>query len=260
MRFPRRGRVRTHSRWRRARRKTGDHYVLNGRKLWITNALRGRSVPRVRKREPRRPDIAVSRFLRRRDSPGFSVGKKEDKLGIGASSTCELLLDNCRVPEGECNAGERVRDTRSPWRRSTKAALESALRWSAWLGASLQAPRIRQASASSSASPIAEFQGVQFDLARMATGVAAARLLVYNAARLRDAGLPFTSPKRRWRSITARRLPSRWRRRLSRSLADLDLPAITRWRSSTATPRSGRIYEGTSNMQLSTIAKQVLGG
>ena len=169
----------------------GDHFLLTGRKLWITNAAEAGFFLLFANANPEAGYKGITAFLIEREFPGFQVGKKEDKLGLRASSTCELILDNCRVPRenvmGEVGQGlqDRHRDAeRRPHRHRRADDRPGARR-------ARPRRRLRQASASSSARPIGEFQGVQFELAKMATEVEAARLLVYNAARLRDAGLPF---------------------------------------------------------------------
>src|SRR6185295_6245699 len=150
----------------------GDHFLLNGRKLWITNAAE------------------AGFFLLEREFPGFQVGKKEDKLGLRASSTCELVLDNCRVPRenvmGEIGKGYKIAiETLNEGRIAIGAQMIGLARGA--LDHAVAYARQRKQFGKT----IGEFQGVQFELAKMATEVEAARLLVYNAARLRDAGMPF---------------------------------------------------------------------
>src|SRR5262249_29783168 len=168
----------------------GNHFLINGRKLWITNAAESGLYLLFANANPSAGYKGVTAFLVEREFPGFQVGKKEDKLGLRASSTCELLLDNCRVPRenvlGEVGLGYKIAiETLNEGRIAigaqmlglARAALEHALAY---------AKERKQFGKT-----IGEFQGVQFELAKMATEIEATRLLVYNAARLRDAGLPF---------------------------------------------------------------------
>src|SRR5579863_1720273 len=163
----------------------GDHFVLNGRKLWITNAAEAGLFLLFANANPSAGYRGITAFLIERDFPGFQVGKKEDKLGIRASSTCELILDNCRVPRenvmGEIGKGYKIAiETLNEGRIAigsqmiglARGALEHAIAYAK------QRKQFGKA--------IGEFQGVQFELARMAIDVEAARLLVYNAARMRD--------------------------------------------------------------------------
>jgi alkylation response protein AidB-like acyl-CoA dehydrogenase len=171
-------------------RQDGDHYVIQGRKLWITNAYEADIFIVFATVNPEAGYRGITAFLVERGMPGFTVGRKEDKLGIRASSTCELIFEDCRVPAahviGEVGKGYKVAiETLNEGRIGIGAqmlglaagALEHAVTYT----------RERK----QFGKPIAEFQGVQFQLARMATEVEAARLLVYNAARLRDLGEPF---------------------------------------------------------------------
>jgi alkylation response protein AidB-like acyl-CoA dehydrogenase len=192
-----------------------------------------------------------------RDFLGFRVGKKEDKLGIRASSTCELILDDCPVPRenviGEVGKGYKIAiETLNEGRIGIGAqmlglaegALEVALEYSK------QRKQFGK--------PIAEFQGVQFELAEMAVEVEATRLMVYNAARLRDAGLPFVTESamcKYFASQIAERVASRAVEVLGGVGFTKDYPAEKFYRDA----KIGRIYEGTSNMQRLTIAKQLLG-
>src|SRR5499433_2063694 len=168
----------------------GDHFVLNGRKLWITNAAEAGLFIVFANVNPEQGYKGITAFLIERDFSGFTVGKKEDKLGIRASSTCELILDDCRVPKanviGNVGQGYKVAiETLNEGRIGIGAQMTGLAQGA--LDHALAYARERK----QFGKPIAEFQGVQFDLAEMAVQVGAARLMVYNAARLRDAGLPF---------------------------------------------------------------------
>ncbi len=235
----------------------GDHYMLNGRKLWITNGYEAGTYLLFANANPEAGYRGITCFLIERDFPGFQVGKKEDKLGIRASSTCELILDNCRVPKanvlGEAGKGYKVAiETLNEGRIGIGAQMIGLARGA--LGHALNYARERK----QFGKPIAEFQAVQFDLARMATEVEAARLLVYNAARLRDAVLPFTTEAamaKYYSSEVAEQVASKAVEVLGGVGFTRDYPVEKLYRDA----KIGRIYEGTSNMQLATIAKQVLG-
>jgi short-chain 2-methylacyl-CoA dehydrogenase len=236
----------------------GDHYVLNGRKLWITNGYEAGLFLVFANVNPEAGYRGITCFLVERDFPGFQVGKKEDKLGIRASSTCELLFDNCRVPKsnvmGQVGKGYKVAiETLNEGRIGIGAQMVGLAR-----GALTQALGYAK-ERKQFGKPIAEFQAVQFDLARMATSVEAARLLVYNAARLRDAGLPFTTEAamaKYYSSQIAEQVASKAVEILGGVGFTRDYPVEKFYRDA----KIGSIYEGTSNMQLGTIAKQVLGG
>jgi len=192
-----------------------------------------------------------------REFPGFQVGKKEDKLGLRASSTCELILDNCRVPRenvlGDVGKGYKVAmETLNEGRIGIGAQMIGLAR-GALEHAIAYARERRQFG-----KPIGEFQGVQFDLAKMATQVEAARLMVYNAARLRDAGLPFLTE-----AAMAKYYSSEIAEEVASKAIEIhggvgitrDYPVEKLYRDA----KIGRIYEGTSNIQLLTIAKKLLG-
>lgn len=237
--------------------KKGDKWILNGRKLWITNAKEASLFIVFANVDPSKGYKGITAFLVERDFPGFSVGKKEDKLGIRASSTCELIFEDCRVPRsavlGDVGKGYKVAiETLNEGRIGIGAqmlglaqgALDHALHYTQ---ERKQFGKI-----------IANFQGVQFQLARMATDVEASRLLVYNAARLRDAGKPFLTEAAMCK-IFASEVAER-----NASLAInlyggygfvKDYPVEKLYRDA----KIGQIYEGTSNLQLQTIAKQILG-
>jgi len=234
----------------------GEHYLLNGRKLWISNAAEAGLFVLFANADPAAGYRGITAFLVERDFPGFHVGKKEDKLGLRASSTCELLLDNCRVPK-ENVLGERG--------KGYKIAIETLNEGRIGIGA--QMVGLAQGALNHAVKyakerkqfgqAIAGFQGVQFDLARMATEVEAARLLVYNAARLRDAGLPFVKEAamaKYYASDMAEKVASRAIEIHGGVGVTKDYPVEKLYRDA----KIGRIYEGTANIQLLTIAKKLL--
>ncbi len=235
----------------------GDSYLLNGRKLWITNAKEADVFIVFATVNRELGYRGITAFLVDRQTPGFSVGKKEDKLGIRASSTCELILEDCRVPKsnvlGEAGKGYKVAiETLNEGRIGigaqmlgvARGALEHALGY---------AKERRQFGKA-----IAEFQGIQFQLARLATDVEAARLMTYNAARLKDAGQPFVKE-----AAMAKYFCSQVAERVASEAVEVyggygftkDYPVEKYLRDS----KIGKIYEGTSFMQLQTIAKLILG-
>lgn len=238
-------------------RRDGNAWVLNGRKLWITNAGEAGLFLVFANAKPEAGYRGITGFLVERGFPGFQVGKKEDKLGIRASSTCELILDDCRVPAenllGEEGKGYKIAiETLNEGRIGigaqmlglARAALEHAL------GYARQRKQFGKA--------IAEFQGIQFELAQMATDVETVRLLVYNAARLREAGRPFLTE-----AAMAKYHASQVAENVASKAVEIfggvgftkDYPVEKLYRDA----KIGRIYEGTSNMQRLTIAKQLLG-
>jgi len=171
-------------------RADGDQYILNGRKLWISNAAEAGLFIVFTTVDPAAGYKGITAFLVERDAPGFTVGKKEDKLGIRASSTCELLFDDCRVPAanilGEIGKGYKIAIETLNEGRIGIAAQLLGLATGAWGHAAKYTQERRQFG-----KPIAEFQAVQFALAEMATDIEASRLMVYNTARRKLAGLPF---------------------------------------------------------------------
>ncbi len=235
----------------------GDHYRLTGRKLWITNAAESGLFLLFANANPDAGYKGITAFLIERDFPGFQVGKKEDKLGIRASSTCELVLDDCRVPKsnviGEVGKGYKIAIETLNEGRIGIGAQMLGLAQGALDHALAYAKQRKQFG-----KMIAEFQGVQFDLAEMAVEVEAARLMVYNAARLRDAGAPFVTEAamcKFFASQVAERVASRAVEVLGGVGFTKDYPVEKLYRDA----KIGRIYEGTSNMQRVTIAKQILG-
>jgi short/branched chain acyl-CoA dehydrogenase len=235
----------------------GDHFILNGRKLWITNAAEAGFYLLFANANPAAGYRGITAFLIERAFPGFQVGKKEDKLGLRASSTCELILDNCRVPRenvlGEVGQGYKIAmETLNEGRIGIGAQMIGLAR-AALEHATAYAKQRKQFGKT-----ISEFQGVQFDLARMATEIEAARLLVYNAARLRDAGMPFVTEAamaKYYSSEIAEKAASKAIEVHGGVGITKDYPVEKLYRDA----KIGRIYEGTSNIQLATIAKKLLG-
>src|SRR6267154_258462 len=168
----------------------GDHYILNGRKLWITNGKEAGIFILFATVDPSAGYKGITAFVIEKEFSGFTVGKKEDKLGIRASSTCELILEDCRVPAenvlGEVGKGYKIAiETLNEGRIGIGAQMLGVAR-GAWEYAAKYAQERKQFG-----KPISEFQGIQFQIAQMATEIEAARLMVYNAARMKDAGMPF---------------------------------------------------------------------
>lgn len=235
----------------------GDHFSLTGRKLWITNAAEAGFFLLFANANPAAGYKGVTAFLIERDFPGFQVGKKEDKLGLRASSTCELILDNCRVPRenvmGQVGHGYKIAiETLNEGRIAIGAQMIGLAR-GALEHATAYARERKQFG-----KPIGEFQMVQFELAKVATELEAARLLVYNAARLRDAGMPFLSEAAmaKWYSSeVAEKAASKAIEVHGGVGITKDYPVEKLYRDA----KIGRIYEGTSNIQLLTIAKKLLG-
>jgi len=231
----------------------GDGFVLDGRKLWITNAAEAGVFIVFATVDPSAGYKGITAFLVDRDTPGFTVGHKEDKLGIRASSTCELLLEGCRVPRsqvlGEVGKGYKIAiETLNEGRIGIGAQMLGLAE-----GALEHAVRYTQ-ERKQFGKTIAEFQGVQFQLARAATDIEAARLLVYNAARLRDAGRPFLKEAamcKLFASEVAERTASLTVNLFGGYGFVKDYPVEKLYRDA----KIGQIYEGTSNLQLITIAK-----
>jgi len=236
----------------RAERR-GDRFVLRGRKLWITNAHESSLFIVFANVDPDKGYKGITAFLVERSFPGFSVGKKEDKLGIRASSTCELLLDDCEVPEenvlGEVGKGYKIAIEALNEGRIGIGAQMLGLAEGAFAQAlSYMRERVQFGK------PIAEFQGMQFQYARLAMEIEAARLLVYNAARLKDAGLPFVKEAamaKLFASEVAERTASQCVEFYGGIGFTRECPAEKFYRDA----KIGKIDEGTSNMQLATIAK-----
>ncbi|MGD0295938.1 MAG: acyl-CoA dehydrogenase [Bryobacteraceae bacterium] len=235
----------------------GDHFLITGRKLWITNAAEADIYFLFANANPDAGHRGITCFIVERSFPGFQVGKKEDKLGIRASSTCELILDDCRVPAenvlGETGKGYKIAIETLNEGRIAIGAQMTGLAQGALDHAIAYAKERRQFG-----KPIADFQAVQFELAEMATDVEASRLLVYNGARMRDAGLPFVTEAamaKYFASQVAENVASRAVEVFGGVGFTKDYPVEKLYRDA----KIGRIYEGTSNMQKMTIAKQILG-
>jgi alkylation response protein AidB-like acyl-CoA dehydrogenase len=236
--------------------RRGDDYVLNGQKLWITNAKEAGLFIVFATVDPTAGYKGVTAFLVEKGASGFEVGRKEDKLGIRASSTCELILRNCVVPVGqvlgEVGKGYRIAiETLNEGRIGIGAQLVG-LAEGAWGHAAHWAKQREQFG-----KPLAEFQAMQFQLAEMATEVEAARLMVYNAARLRDGGATFVKEAamaKYFASQVAERVASLAVEVFGGSGFVKDYPVEKLYRDA----KIGKIYEGTSFMQLATIAKLTL--
>ena len=234
----------------------GDHFVLNGRKLWITNGKEAAIFVLFANANPEAGYRGITAFIVEKDFEGFTVGKKENKLGIRASSTTELILEDCQVPKenvlGEVGKGYKTSiETLNEGRIGigaqmigiARGALESAIAYTT---------ERKQFGKS-----INEFQGLQFQLAEMATDLEAARLMVYNAARMKDAKQNFVKE-----AAMAKLYSSRAAERITSKAIEMyggygyvkDYPVEKFWRDS----KIGSIYEGTSNMQLQTIAKLII--
>jgi butyryl-CoA dehydrogenase/short/branched chain acyl-CoA dehydrogenase len=234
----------------------GDHYELTGRKLWITNAMEAGLYLLFATVDPGAGYKGITAFLIERNFEGFQVGKKEEKLGLRASSTCELILDGCRVPKenvlGEVGKGYKIAiETLNEGRIAIGAQMIGLAR------GALEAAIAYSKERKQFGKPIADFQAVQFSLAKMATELEAARLLVYNAARLRDAKLPFLTEAamaKYFSSEVAEKIASQSLEVFGGVGVTTDYPAEKFYRDA----KIGRIYEGTSNMQLMTIAKKLL--
>lgn len=236
----------------------GEDWVLNGRKMWITNGEEAGIYIVFGNVSPKLGYKGITAFLVERDMPGFSVGKKEDKLGIRASSTTELVLDDVRIPSenvlGEIGKGYKLAiETLNEGRIGIGAQMVGLAQGA--FDHTLKYVQERE----QFGRPVAEFQGVQFQLAQMATDIEAARLMVYNAARLKDQGARFLRE-----AAMAKLYASQAAQRVSSLCIDLhggygftrEYPVEKLYRDA----KIGTIYEGTNNMQLQTIAKDLLRG
>jgi len=238
----------------RAERR-GKAFVLNGRKLWITNGAESTLFIVFANLDPAQGYRGITAFLVEREFKGFSVGKKEDKLGIRASSTVELILEDCEVPEanvlGEIGKGYKIAiETLNEGRIGIGAQMLGLAQGAFDFAMGYLKERKQFGKA------IADFQGVQFQYARVATEIEAARLMVYNAARLRDAGQSFVKEAamaKLFTSEVAERTASLCVEFLGGVGFTKDFPIEKFYRDA----KIGKIYEGTSNMQLQTIAKLV---
>ena len=234
----------------------GNEYVIDGRKLWITNGKEAGIFILFANIDPSAGYRGITAFIVEKKFPGFSVGKKEDKLGIRASSTCELLMEDLRVPKenvlGEVGKGYKIAIETLNEGRIGIGAQMLGLAQGAWEAAAKYSQERKQFGKS-----ISEFQGIQFQLAQMATDIQAARLMVYNAARMKDARQNFVKE-----AAMTKLFASQVAERVSSLAVEIfggngfvkDYPVEKFFRDS----KIGKIYEGTSNMQLQTIAKLVL--
>lgn len=233
--------------------KKGDAFILNGSKLWITNAKEATLFIVFANVDPSKGYKGITAFMVEKSFPGFKVGKKEDKLGIRASSTCELLFENCEIPAanvlGEVGKGYKIAiETLNEGRIGIGAQMVGIAQGA--YEAALKYVQSREQFGKN----IGQFQGVQFQLAEMRVDLEAARLMVYNAARLKDAGADFIES-----AAMAKFYSSKAAERITSKAIDLfggngftkEYPAEKFWRDA----KIGQIYEGTSNMQLQTIAK-----
>ena len=244
---------------RATRDEASGDYLLNGAKLWITNAAEAAVFLVFATVDPALGYKGITCFVVEKDTPGFAIGRKEDKLGIRASSTCELLFRDCRVPVANVLGGLELVG------KAYKVAIETlnegrigigaqmlGLAAGAWRHAARYAKERKQFG-----KPLADFQAMQFQLARMATEIESARLLVYNAARLKDAGADFLKE-----AAMAKLVASEVAERTASLAVEVfggagfvkDYPVEKLYRDA----KIGKIYEGTSFMQLATIAKLVL--
>ena len=236
--------------------KKGDRWTLNGQKLWITNGAEAGVFVIFANANPSAGYKGITAFIVERSFPGFAVGKKEDKLGIRASSTTELLLDNCEVPE---------ENVLGPVGQGYKVAIETLNEGRIGIGAQMIGVAEGALSAAIAylnerkqfGKSLSEFQGVQFEVAQAATDLEAARLMVYNASRLKDAGHDIARE-----GAMAKLFSSQVCERVTSLCVELfggygytkDYPVEKFYRDA----KIGAIYEGTSNMQLQTIAKAIL--
>jgi alkylation response protein AidB-like acyl-CoA dehydrogenase len=238
-------------------REDGDGYVLNGRKLWITNGNEADIFLVFATINPEAGYRGITAFLVDRAAKGFTVGKKEDKLGIRASSTCELILEDCRVAKadilGEVGKGYKTAiETLNEGRIGIGAQMLGLARGA--LDHTIRYTKERKQFGKA----IADFQGVQFQIARAAIEIESAKLTVYNAARLRDAGKPFLTEAAICKVVASEVAES-----VSSLAVNLfggngfvkEYPVEKLFRDA----KIGQIYEGTTNLQLQTIAKQLLG-
>lgn len=237
-------------------KEEGDHYILNGSKMWITNAKEADIFLVFANVNPDLGYKGITAFVVEKDFEGFSVSKKENKLGIRASSTCEILLEDCKVPKenvlGEVGKGYKVAmETLNEGRIGIGAQMVGIAQGA--LDATLEYTQEREQFGKA----ISDFQGVRFQLAKMATDIETARLLVYNAARLKENGEDFLKE-----AAMAKYHSSEVAERVSSQAVDLfggygyvkEYPVEKFYRDA----KIGKIYEGTSNMQLNTISKLLL--
>ncbi len=234
-----------------------DHFELTGRKLWITNAMEADLFIVIANADPSKGYKGITAFLVEKGVPGFTLGKKEDKLGIRASSTCELIFEGCKIPRanvlGEVGKGYKIAiETLNEGRIGIGAQMVGVAQGAFEHG--LKYSQERQ----QFGKPIADFQAIQFLLSELATEIEASRLLTYNAARLRDVGSPFIKE-----AAMAKLYASRAAEKVTSKVIEIyggygftrEYPVEKFFRDM----KVGQIYEGTTNMQLMVIAKQLLG-
>lgn len=239
----------------RAEKKDGK-WVINGNKLWITNGNEASFFIVFANIDTAKGYKGITAFIVEKDFKGFTVGKKEDKLGIRASSTCELIFENCEVPEmnvlGEVGKGYKIAiETLNEGRIGIGAQMVGIAQGA--YEATLNYIKSREQFGKA----IGQFQGVQFQLAQMRIELEASRLMVYNAARLKDAGADFIQS-----AAMAKYYSSKVAEKITSMAIDLfggngftkEYPVEKFWRDA----KIGQIYEGTSNMQLQTVAKMEL--
>jgi butyryl-CoA dehydrogenase len=235
----------------------GDKYILNGNKLWITSGKEASFFVVFANVDFAKGYKGITAFIVEKTFKGFTVGKKEDKVGIRASSTCELLFENCEVP---------VNNVLGEVGKGYKIAIETLNEGRIGIGAQMigiaqgayEAALAYIKSREQFGKPLSSFQGIQFQVAEMRVELEAARLMVYNAARLKDAGQDFVEP-----AAMAKLFASKAAEKITSMAIDLfggngftkEYPAEKFWRDA----KIGQIYEGTSNMQLQTIAKIEIG-
>ena len=236
--------------------ESDGHYLLQGRKLWCSNALEAGLFLIFANARPEAGYKGITAFMVERGAPGLTLGRKEDKMGMRSTSTCELILDDVKVPRthvlGEVGEGYKIAIESLNEGRIGIAAQMTGLAQAAYEHALAYAKQRKQFGKA-----IAEFQGVQFELARMATQIEAARLLTYNAARLKMAGKPFVKE-----SSFAKLFASETAERVSSAAIEIfggigftkDCPVEKLYRDA----KIGKIYEGTVNIQLQTIARTLL--
>lgn len=238
-------------------KEVSDHFELTGRKLWITNAAEADLFVVLATVDPSKGYKGITAFLVERSFPGFTLGKKEDKLGIRASSTCELIFEGCPVPRenvlGEVGKGYKVAiETLNEGRIGIGAQMVGLAQGAFECGLAYSQEREQFGK------HLSEFQAIQFLLAELATEIEAARLLTYNAARRRDSAAPFIKE-----AAMAKLFASRAAEHVTSKVIEIyggygftkEYPAEKYFRDQ----KIGQIYEGTSNMQLTVIAKQLLG-
>lgn len=234
----------------------GDKFVLNGHKLWITNGKEASLFLVFANLNPQAGYKGITGFIVEKGTPGFTVGKKEDKLGIRASSTCELLFENCEISKsqviGEVGKGYKIAiETLNEGRIGIGAQMVGIAQGA--YEAALGYVQTRE----QFGKPLSSFQGIQFQLAEMRTQLEAARLMVYNAARLKDSGQDFIKE-----AAMAKLFASQAAEQITSTAIDLfggngfttEYPVEKFWRDA----KIGQIYEGTTNMQKQTIAKMEL--